>query len=200
MNTILNISSSLFGKEGQSSKLARNFIKHQLDKQPDTDVIHRDLAANPVPHLDADSFQGFSMDPAERSDSQSRAAALSDQLIDELQRADVLVLGLPMYNFGIPSTLKAYFDYVARVGITFKYTDQGPVGLLQGKKAYVLTARGGLYKGTPRDTETTYVTDFLAFLGIDDIHFVYAEGLAMGGNVREKALQEAAQAIEQLEV
>ena len=200
MNTILNITSSLFGQEGQSSKLAQTFIERLLQKQPDYEVIHRDLAAKPVPHLDVDSFQGFAVQPDERTDSQRRAAELSDGLIDELQRADVLVLGLPMYNFGIPSTLKAYFDYVARAGITFKYTEKGPVGLLQGKKAYVLTTRGGLYKGTPKDTETRYVMDFLAFLGIDDVQFVYAEGLAMGDDAREKALRGAAQTIEQLVV
>ncbi|AMO57295.1 FMN-dependent NADH-azoreductase [Endozoicomonas montiporae] len=199
MSTILNISSSLFGKDGQSSKLARTFISRLLVKQPDAEVIHRDLAAKPVPHLTADSFQGFTLQAAERSESQSQAAELSDQLINELQQADILVLGLPMYNFGIPSTLKAYFDHIARAGITFKYTDQGAVGLLTGKKAYVLTTRGGLYKGTPKDTETRYVTDFLAFLGIDDVQFVYAEGLAIS-DVRGKALQDAEHAIEHLEV
>ncbi|MCW7551529.1 NAD(P)H-dependent oxidoreductase [Endozoicomonas gorgoniicola] len=200
MKTILKITSSLFGQEGQSSKLTQTFIERLQQRQPDSEIIHRDLAAKPVPHLDADSFQGFVVQPDERTDSQKRAAELSDGLIDELQRADILVLGLPMYNFGIPSTLKAYFDYVARAGITFKYTDKGAVGLLQGKKAYVLTTRGGLYKGTSKDTETHYVTDFLSFLGIDDIQFVYAEGLAMGDDAREKALQDAAQSIDRLVV
>jgi FMN-dependent NADH-azoreductase len=115
-----------------------------------------------------------------------------------LKRADVIVLGLPMYNFGVPSTLKAYFDHIARAGVTFKYTEKGPVGLLTGKKAYVFATRGGLYLGTPRDTETKYVRDFLAFLGIDDVEFVYAEGLAMGDASKDKALVSANEAIERI--
>ena len=92
----------------------------------------------------------------------------------------MIVLGLPMYNFGVPSQLKAYFDHIARAGVTFKYTEKGPVGQLTGKKAYVFAARGGLYAGTPLDTQTGYVRDFLRFLGIGDVEFVYAEGLNMG--------------------
>ena len=92
--------------------------------------------------------------------------AYSDALIDELKQADVIVLGLPMYNFGVPSQLKAYFDHIARAGVTFSYTAEGPVGLLTGKKVYVFAARGGLYAGTPLDTQTSYVRDFLRFLGI----------------------------------
>ena len=163
MNTILNITSSLFGQEGQSSKLAQNFIERLLQKQPDSEVIHRDLAARPVPHLDVDSFQGFAVQPDERTDSQKRAAELSDGLIDELQRADTLVLGLPMYNFGIPSTLKAYFDYVARAGITFKYTEKGAVGLLQGKKAYVLTTREACIKALQKIRKPVTLLTFSLF-------------------------------------
>ncbi len=103
-----------------------------------------------------------------------------------------------MYNFGVPSTLKAYFDHVARAGVTFRYTEKGPVGLLTGKKAYVFAARGGLYAGTPRDTQTAYVRDFLAFLGITEVEFVYAEGLAIGETQRQAALSKAYDAIEKL--
>src|SRR5881296_633156 len=122
----------------------------------------------------------------------------SDALIDELKRADVLVLGLPMYNFGVPSTLKAYIDHIARAGATFKYTEKGPVGLLTGKKAYVFATRGGLYAGTPLDTQTAYVRDMLRFLGINDVEFVYAEGLAIGAERKAAALSEAQRAIERL--
>jgi FMN-dependent NADH-azoreductase len=108
------------------------------------------------------------------------------------------VLGLPMYNFGIPSTLKAYFDHVARAGVTFRYTEQGSVGLLTGKKAYVLAARGGRYAGTPRDTQTTYIREILGFLGIQDVQFVYAEGLAINEASKQAALAEARNAIKRL--
>jgi FMN-dependent NADH-azoreductase len=110
----------------------------------------------------------------------------------------VIVLGLPMYNFGIPSSLKAYFDHIARAGVTFRYTEKGPEGLIKGKKAYVFAARGGLYVGTPLDTQTTYVRDFLRFIGIEDVEFVYAEGLAMGDASKEKALLAANAAIAQI--
>ena len=119
-------------------------------------------------------------------------------MIDELKRADVIVLGLPMYNFGVPSTLKAYFDHVARAGVTFRYTETGPVGLLTGKKVYVFAARGGLYAGTPRDTQTQYVRDFLAFLGMDDVEFIYAEGLAVSEANKQQGIAGAHAQIDRL--
>ena len=122
---------------------------------------------------------------------QHDVVAYSDTLIGELKRADVIVLGLPMYNFGVPSQLKAYFDHIARAGETFRYTADGPVGLLTGKKAYVFAARGGLYAGSALDTQTSYVRDFLRFVGIQDIEFVYAEGLALGGETKAAGLASA---------
>jgi len=124
--------------------------------------------------------------------------AYSDALIGELKQADVIVLGLPMYNFGVPSQLKAYFDHIARAGETFRYTANGPVGLLQGKRAYIFAARGGLYAGTALDTQTNYVRDFLRFVGIEDIEFVYAEGLAISPQSKASGLAAAATAIERL--
>ncbi len=122
----------------------------------------------------------------------------SDALIDELKRADVIVLGLPLYNFGVPSMLKAYIDHIARVGATFRYTEKGPVGLLTGKKAYVFAARGGLYAGTPLDTQTSYVHNFLRFLGIEDVEFVYAEGLAISDQHKQAGLAQAKNTIARL--
>ncbi len=127
-----------------------------------------------------------------------RRLAHSDALIDELRRADAIVLGLPMYNFGLPSTLKAYFDHVARAGVTFRYTEKGAVGLLTGKKVYVFSARGGLYAGTSRDTQTPYVRDILAFLGMDDIEFIYAEGLAISEASKQQGIARAHAEIDQL--
>jgi FMN-dependent NADH-azoreductase len=198
MKTLLKLNSSIFGENGASSRLTEGFVARWLTAHPGARVIERDLATNPVPHLTADAFAGFSAKPGERSAAQQTAVEASDALIDELRRADVLVLGLPMYNFGVPSTLKAYFDYIGRGGETFRYTENGPEGLLTGKKAYVFATRGGVYAGASSETETSYVRQFLSFLGITDIEFVYAEGLAMGDAFRTAALEAAAQAIEHL--
>ena len=143
----------------------------------------------------AERFAAFLAAPESRTAEQQAITSYSDALIDELRRADVIVIGLPMYNFGVPSSLKAYIDHIARAGITFRYTAQGPVGLLTGKKVYVFATRGGAYAGTPLDTQTTYVRDFLRFIGIDEVEFVYAEGLSMGDAPKDKALAAANTAI-----
>jgi FMN-dependent NADH-azoreductase len=199
MTTLLQINTSINNGNGQSSQLARQFVATYRKTHPDVQVRVREVAAaEPVPHLDAERFGAFVSKPEERTAGQRAVVAYSDALIDELKQADVIVLGLPMYNFGVPSQLKAYFDHVARAGVTFKYTEQGPVGQLTGKKAYVFAARGGVYAGTPMDTQTSYVRDFLRFIGISDVTFVYAEGLAMSAQSREAGLARAAAEIEQL--
>jgi FMN-dependent NADH-azoreductase len=194
MKTILQLNASILSDQGQSSRLAKAFVG-QLG---DVEVIARDLASEPVPHLTAERFGAFTTPKEKRTAEQEKIVAYSDGLIGELKRADVIVLGLPMYNFGVPSMLKAYFDHVARAGVTFNYTATGPVGLLTGKKVYVFATRGGMYAGTPRDTQTAYVRDFFAFLGITDIEFVYAEGLAISETSRNAALSKAREDIERL--
>lgn len=191
MKTLLQIQSSLFESAGQSSRLAAQFVADWRRANPDGQVVVRDVGREPVPHLTAERFQAFLARPEARTAEQQAVAGFSDALIDELRRADVIVLGLPMYNFGVPSSLKAYFDHVARAGETFRYTEAGPQGLLTGKKAYVFATRGGRYAGTPRDTQSGFVRDFLAFIGIADVEFVYAEGLAMGDAPRNEALESA---------
>ena len=198
MKTLLQIRTSMFSAGGQSSQLSQQFVDEWRAANPAGQVITRDIGAQPVPHLTAERFQAFVAQPEARTVEQQAVAAYSDALIDELRQADVIVLGLPMYNFGVPSTLKAYFDHIARSGVTFKYTEKGPKGLITGKKAYVFAARGGLYAGTPLDTQTSYVRDFLRFLGIDDVDFVYAEGLAMGDAAKSDALVKAGNAIRAL--
>ena len=195
MKTLLQLNTSLFSNQGQSSRLADAFVAEWKAFNPQGAVIARDLATDTVPHLTAERFQAFLAKPEARTLAQQKVVNESDALIDELQRADTIVIGLPMYNFGVPSTLKAYFDHIARAGVTFRYTEKGPEGLLKGKKAYVFATRGGLYVGTPLDTQTAYVRDFLRFLGIDDVEFIYAEGLAMGDAKRDVALAEAGAAI-----
>ena len=185
----LQLNTSLFGDAGQSTQLASEFLKG-------TNPVVRDLARDPVPHLDAARFQAFLAKPQERTPEQQAVVDYSDELINELRRANTIGIGLPMYNFGIPSTLKAYFDHIARAGETFKYTEKGAVGLLTGKKAYVFTARGGVY-GDSHQSEA-YVREFLRFVGIEDVQFVYAEGLAISPASREAGLTKARTAIGRL--
>ncbi len=197
MKTILQLNSSLFGDDAQSTRLAGQFAQALASAGP-ARVVVRDLGREPVAHLTAERLRAFATAPEQRTPGQQLAAAESDALIDELRAADVLVIGLPMYNFGVPSTLKAYFDHVARAGITFRYTETGPVGLLSGKRAVVFATRGGRHAGTPGDLQSAYVRQFLGFIGITDVEFVYAEGLALGEQQRQSALRDAAARLEQL--
>jgi len=201
MTTLLQINSSIHNGNGQSSQLASRFVAAFRERNPNASLIIRDLAAEAVPHLTADAFGAFVTKPEEHTADQRAAIAYSDALIAELKRADVIVLGLPMYNFGVPSQLKAYFDHIARAGVTFRYTANGPQGLLTGKKVYVFAARGGQYAGTPvaaMDTQTDYVRNFLRFLGMDDVEFVFAEGLARGPEVRDSSLAKASEHAQRL--
>jgi len=198
MSTLLQLNSSIFSADGQSSRLADALVGAWRAAHPDGTVITRDLAHEPVPHLDAERFGAFLAPPAERTPEQAAVVAYSDALIDELRRADVVVLGLPMYNFGVPSALKAYFDHVARAGVTFRYTEKGSVGLLTGKKAYVIATRGGRYAGTSGDHQSAFVRQFLGFLGVDDVTFVYAEGLAIDAAAKSAGLAQAERAIRQI--
>ena len=191
MQTLLQIKTSLFSDNGESSRLANRFTGAWRAAHPDRRVIVRDLARDPVPHLDAERFGAFLAKAEDRTEAQVEALRYSDALIQELKVADVVAIGVPMYNLGIPSALKAYFDHIARAGVTFRYTDKGPVGLLTGKKAYVFATRGGVYAGTPLDTQTAYLRNVLTFLGMSSVQFVFAEGLALGPAVREKALSKA---------
>lgn len=190
MRSILQINSSLFGGNGQSSKLAAEFAG-TLAESTGARLVVRDLANDPPPHLTAERFGAFTTPASQRTVEQQRHVAESDALIEELRRADVIVLGLPMYNFGVPSTLRAYFDHLARAGVTFRYTAAGPEGLLTGKKAYVFATRGGRHAGTASDMQSAYVRQFLGFIGITEVEFIYAEGLALGPEQREQAIAAA---------
>jgi FMN-dependent NADH-azoreductase len=197
---LLHIDASIHSEQGQSSQLAARFVHSFQQRHPGVRVVHRDLAANPVPHLTAERFAAFGTERAQRTAPQKAVVDYSDALIAELRAADVIVIGLPMYNFGVPSQLKAYFDHVARAGETFRYGAQGPIGLLQGKSAYVFATRGGLYAGTPLDSQTQYVRDFLRFIGIEQTQFIYAEGLALSPDRKASGLAQATARIETLAV
>lgn len=191
MNNILQINGSIHNGNGESSKLATEFVAQLRVGNPGAKVVVRELAKDPIPHLDEARFGAFLARPEARTPEQARVVGESDALIDELKAADAIVIALPMYNFGVPSQFKAWVDHVARAGVTFKYTDKGAVGLVTGKKAWVFATRGGLYAGTAADSQTAYVRQFLAFIGITDVEFVYAEGLAMGEAPRAKGLSGA---------
>ncbi|WP_308367420.1 MULTISPECIES: FMN-dependent NADH-azoreductase [unclassified Microbulbifer] len=195
MATLLKIQTSLFQGDGQSSQLAEQFARNWQARNPDGRVVSRDLAAEPVPHLDAQRFQAFITPPDERTAEQREMVKLSDSLVEEIAGADVLVLGVPMYNFSIPSTLRAYFDHIARAGITFRYTPEGPEGLLKNKKAYVFITRGGFYGED--HSQTALLRQFLGFIGIADVEFVHAEGMAVE-DAREGSLAAARDRIAQL--
>ena len=195
MKTILQINSSLNGDQGQSSKMANDFVDQLQANSNASQLIRRDLHAAPIPHLDGQRFAAFTTPAAERNAAQQAVVAESDALINELRDADIIVLGMPLYNLGVPSTFKAYIDHVARAGETFRYTANGPEGLLQDKKVYIFAARGGKYEGTAMDTQSAYLRHILGLMGIKDIEFVYAEGLNMGGDVAEQALSAAQELI-----
>ena len=197
MNTLLQINASLSGAGGQSSQLAERFVADWLAQHPDGRVIKRDLAADPVPHLTAQRFQAFLTKPEGRTEEQRAISDYSDALIDELKSVDIVVFAVPMYNFSVPSTLRAYFDHIARAGVTFRYTATGPEGLLKGKKAYVFITRGSVYTNAS-DTQTPYLQQFLGFIGITNVKFVFAEGLGLGDDSRQQSLAAAHHAIEEL--
>ena len=179
------------GQGSQSTRLATELVEQLLAANPGASLTVRDLTANPHPALD-ESTLGALFTPAEaRSAEQHARVALDQALIEEIQAADTIVIGVPMVNFGITSQLKNWIDAIAKAGVTFKYTATGPVGLVEGKKVYAVLTRGGVYRDQPHDTQVPYLRQTLGFLGITDIEFIYAEGLAMGPDAEAKALASA---------
>ena len=195
---ILQINSSSRTVGSHSSRLAADIVERLQAANQAAALTLRDLGRSPHPALDEAALQALFTPAAQRSADQNARVAQDDALIAEVQAADLLVLGVPMYNFGVPAALKNWIDAIARTGVTFKYTDKGPIGLLQGKKVYVALARGGLYRDTPADTQVPYLKTVLAFLGMTDVQFVYAEGLAMGPEAEQKALASAEAQIEEV--
>ena len=189
--TILQINSSARTVGSHSSRLASDIVQRLQASHPEATHTLRDLGHAPHPALDEATLQALFTPAEQRSAAHTARIAQDDALIAELQAADIVVLGVPMYNFGVPAALKNWIDAIARTGVTFKYTEKGPVGLVQGKKVYVALTRGGLYRDTPADTQVPYLKTVLSFLGMSDIQFVYAEGLSMGPDAEKKALASA---------
>lgn len=193
---ILQINSSARADGSQSTLLANDISARLLAANPGSTLAVRDLATDPHPALD-ESTLGALFTPAEqRSAEQSARVALDDALIAQLQAADALVLGVPMYNFAISAQLKNWIDAVCRVRVTFRYTEKGPEGLLKGKKVYVALARGGVYRDGPADSQVPYLKTVLGFLGMTDVQFFYAEGLNISPENAQKALAQARNEIE----
>lgn len=187
MKKVLVLKTSVLGEFSQSSKLMDQFARAHQDAQ----VTIRDLAANPVPVLDGE-LVGMLRPTGELNERQKQAQTLSDELIKEVKDADLLIIAAPMYNFAIPTQLKNWIDFVARAGETFTYTENGPVGLIENTKALVVTTRGGMYKDNGIDYQIPYLKLLLGFLGVNDVDVVYAEGLALGDDVAQPQLDEAA--------
>lgn len=189
MTHVLKIQASLFGDQGQSSRLADRFIDGLRRRQGALRLVTRDLNADPLPPLTLERFQAFTTPEAGLVEAQRAAVRDSDALVDELRAADIVVFAVPMYNFTIPAALHNYFDHIARAGVTFRYTEHGPEGLLKGKRTYVFATRGGQYGDA--HSQSLFLRQFLGFIGLEDAKFVYAEGLAMGGQARQQGLDAA---------
>jgi FMN-dependent NADH-azoreductase len=197
MTNILIVDSAATGEASVSRRLTAEFAERAAAEQGGARIVRRDVGADPVPHLTEDTVGVIRGAPA-GTDAARAALALADRLVAEVKEADLLVIGAPMYNFGMPSTLKAWFDHVLRAGITFRYTPQGPEGLVTGKKAVVIESSAGVYShglSAAMDHQEPHIRTLLGFIGITDVTFVRAEGLAFGP---EAAAQAIARAGEQL--
>lgn len=179
------------GQGSQSTRLANELVAGLRTADPAATLVVRDLAANPHPLLDEATLGALFTPAAQRTTEQAARVALDDALIAELQAADIVVLGVPMINFGVTSQLKNWLDAVAKARVTFAYTEKGPVGLLTGKKVIAVLTRGGIHRDQPSDTQVPYLRTMLGFLGMKDVEFVYAEGFAMGPEAEARALESA---------
>jgi FMN-dependent NADH-azoreductase len=194
MNSLLVINSSAAREGSVSRELVEFAVDRLLENAPQARVVRRDLGASPVPHLDVATLNGVRGTPS--TDAERDARVRSDQLIAELRAADTIVIGAPMYNFGVTTSLRAWFDHVLRAGETFSYSSEGPRGLLEGKRVIVIETRGGLYSEGPAaavDFQEPYLRHLLAFVGIKDVTFVHAEKIGYGPEARTAALVGARQ-------
>ena len=195
-HTILHIDSSPMGERSYSRKLGAKVLSELQSKYPGSTLKVRDLAANPLPHLSAQTVGAFFTPAEQRTSELNAAVADSDAAVAELKSANIVVIGAPMWNFGIPSSLKAWIDHVARAGLTFKFGANGPEGLLDpATKVIIVSSRGGVYSAGPMaalDFQEDYLRSVLGFLGLRDIAFVRTEGVNLG----EEAVNSAVQAAE----
>lgn len=192
MSTILVLNSSVYGDASVTRTLVAETVRRLQAADPDARVLEHDLGAAPLPHLSTANIAGVRGAPATPLELETRA--VSDALIAELHSADTIVIGSPMYNFSIATGLRAWFDYVLRAGLTFKYSEAGPEGLVTGKRVIVVTARGGVYTEGPTrpyDFQEPYLRHLLGFMGLTDVAFVHAEKIGYGPEAREAAIEQA---------
>ena len=193
MKNALIVTSSANGENSVSSRLSAELVDRLREAHPGLGITLRDVGADPLPHLTASTVGAIRGTP--ETVAELAARALSDGLVRELQQSDLIVIASPMYNFGMSSTLKAWFDHVLRAGVTFRYTEAGPEGLLKGKKAVVIESRAGAYGEGPAaamDGQEPHLRTLLGFMGLDDVTWVRAEGLAFGPEAAEAAIAAAA--------
>ncbi|HEV2816401.1 MAG TPA: NAD(P)H-dependent oxidoreductase [Allosphingosinicella sp.] len=196
MTNILIVTSSANGAASVSSRLAEAHAARLAAAYPGAAIVRRDVGADPLPHLTADTVAAIKGTP--ETGAELAARALSDALVAELAAADILVIASPMYNFGMSSTLKSWFDHVLRAGVTFRYTAGGPEGLMTGKKAVVIESRGGFYSAGPAaamDSQEAHIRTMLGFIGITEVTVVRAERLASGPEAAEAAIAAAGEAL-----
>lgn len=198
MTTLLQINSSLGGDRAASTGLADRLVAGLLTRWPGLTHVRRDLDRVPLPHLDAARLAALATPAGQRTPAQAAIAAEADAVLAEVLAARHIVIAAPMYNFAAPSTLKSWFDHVARAGVAFRYTAQGPEGLLTGRHACLVTTRGGVHRDRPQDHLVPYVRTMLGFVRITDLEVVYAEGLALGAAPRDAALDRARLEIDSL--
>lgn len=192
--TLLHIDASARATGSESRRLSSDFVAGWRNLYPAAKVITRDIVTAPLPHLDQALLSGLQTGSDERSPAQAAAVARVDELVAEFLAADCIVLGVPMYNFGIPSTLKAWIDHIAIAGRTFRYGAQGPVGLAGGRTVYLCSARGGVFGEGPMDHQVSYLRTLFGFLGIDDLRVIQAEGLNRD-STKEQGLRAAERAM-----
>lgn len=188
---ILQINSSARSSGSESTRLADSIVARLRAANPGAQLARRDLATDPHPAIDEAALGALFTPAAQRTPAQAARVALDDALIAQAQAADVIVLGAPMYNFGITVQLKSWFDAIARAGVTFRYGASGPEGLLKDKKVYVTLARGGMHRGGESDSQVPHLKTLLGFLGMTDVTFVYSEGHGLGPEAVARAQAQA---------
>jgi FMN-dependent NADH-azoreductase len=199
MSKLLFVKSSLFGQDGKSTQIASEFVEALRRVRPGITVVERNLDADSIPHLSGATMAALMTPSEKRTKDQDQAVAFADSLIEEVESADTLVLAVPMYNFSVPSTFKAWIDHITRAGRTFRYGAAGPEGLLKGKKVFLIVSRGGVYTGDspakPLDFQEPYLRSMLGFLGLDDLTFIHVEGLQVSLESAAAGLDRARKAI-----
>lgn len=201
MRNVLFVSSSLMGENAKSRQVGSEIVRRVAG--PRAHVVERHLTSANIPHLTLETLAALGVAADQRTPAQTAAVRFADQIIEEVEAADVIVIGAPMYNFSIPSTLKAWFDHIARAGRTFRYTANGPEGLLKGKKIYVVASRGGYYTGESparvMDFQEPYIRAFWSFLGVTDVYFIHIEGQAIGAEAAAKGVADAIEMVTKIE-